>query len=844
MSDVSTHPRTSVALAIFVFALHNIVLWRFGYRAPGPLLSNLSEAALGVIALTAIVRAATRSGRWGRQIWLLLSSAVAIWAAAQLIITWCENVLHLSYLQPWPSDFPVFFWVFPIFMALFVDEVPKNEGTDWVLVADIGQIVVLSVAMHQWVLANPSLWEVTPGSMAALTWSATNVRDAALVIALLLRLLVSRKRLVRSLFLRLLGFVALYAVADSLYHFAEDAWGAVTGSRLDVLWSLPFLYLTFVASRWNRKDEAELEIAKARGSRMRRRTLVVFSIALPLPVLLLANALQRQQPHAALLYAVATVGIVGTRLWLTQMRQVRSDRAMRVSEEEALAWKKRYDDAVLASGQIIFDFDPVSGLTTFGGSLRQVLGYAPQDFELDPEGWRNLIHPDDLPLYLKATQKAAQGSQPYEIEYRARKIDCSFRVLREQGAITEQGGHRHLVGFITDVTEKRSLEQQLRQAQKMEAMGRLAGGVAHDFNNLLTVIEGYVEIQLQSPNSSPQVQQAAVQIKAAADRATGLTRQLLAFTRQQILQPRIVNLNQIVTGLNRMLGRLIGENVEVCTILDDSLGAVKADPAQMEQVLMNLVINARDAMANGGKLTIETANVALGDAYADLHRYASKGEYVQLAVSDNGVGMDAEARSHLFEPFYTTKEKGKGTGLGLATVYGIVKQSGGHIEVYSELGKGTTFKVYLPRVYPIAGSASPAAQEKSAVRGSETVLVVEDDESLRELVREILERQGYTVLAPNRPQDAQSLSLQQQGPVQLLLTDVVMPGISGREVAREISRHRPNIKVLFMSGYTPNSIVQHGVLEDGLAFLPKPFTPAVLLAKVREVLDGDKRRAS
>lgn len=394
--------------------------------------------------------------------------------------------------------------------------------------------------------------------------------------------------------------------------------------------------------------------------------------------------------------------------------------------------------------------------------------------------------------------------------------------------------------FTEDVTEHRILEQQLRQSQKMEAIGRLAGGVAHDFNNLLMVISGYSEFLLERLGPDPKVRVPAQEIANASQRATSLTRQLLAFSRKQMLAPKILDLNEVVTENLKMLTRMIGEDIELVMIPGENIGAVKADPGQIEQVIMNLAVNARDAMPKGGKLTIETSNVTLDETYARFHPPLQPGEYVMLAISDTGSGMDTETQSRIFEPFFTTKGM-KGTGLGLSTVYGIVKQSGGYIWVYSESSKGTTFKVYLPRVTEIEETVAvqPAAVAAERLDGMETILLVEDESNLRHLARQYLQNQGYTVLEAADGAAAIQLCNAHSGPIHLLLTDVIMPGMNGRELAHSISSLRPDVKVLYMSGYTENAIGHNGTLEAGVTLLQKPFTLPALKAKVREVLDAE-----
>ena len=400
-----------------------------------------------------------------------------------------------------------------------------------------------------------------------------------------------------------------------------------------------------------------------------------------------------------------------------------------------------------------------------------------------------------------------------------------------------QGRPTGTLSIGEDITERQRLEQQLRQAQKMEAIGRLAGGVAHDFNNVLTAIFGYTDLMSEDlPPDSP-LQPDVAEVRKAAQRAAGLTRQLLAFSRQQVLEPVVLNANDLIEDFEKMLGRMIGEDVEVRLALARDLGNVRADPGQVQQVLMNLVVNARDAMPTGGKLLIETANADLSQPYVELHQPVVPGQYVMLAVTDTGVGMSADLKTRIFEPFFTTKDKGKGTGLGLSTVYGIVKQSGGYVWVYSELGRGTTFKIYLPRV---DAPAQPPSVPREATRltGTETILIAEDDEILRRLTKGLLEKAGYRVLEAENAALALAAARAHPGPIHLLLADVVMPGGSGRDLARQLAESRPDMEVLYVSGYTDDAIVHHGMLEPGLNFLPKPFTPAALARKVRDVLDG------
>jgi PAS domain S-box-containing protein len=392
-----------------------------------------------------------------------------------------------------------------------------------------------------------------------------------------------------------------------------------------------------------------------------------------------------------------------------------------------------------------------------------------------------------------------------------------------------------------DITERRMLEQQFRQAQKMEAIGRLAGGIAHDFNNLLMVISGYTQMLLEELKGESSMRKAATEIGKAGDRAASLTRQLLAFSRKQVLSPKVLDLNALVLDNLKMLPRLIGEDVEIVNVAGPELGRIKADPGQLAQVILNLAVNARDAMPHGGKIILETANVVLEESYTQKRTSMPAGEYVMLSISDTGAGMDEETQSHIFEPFFTTKGQ-QGTGLGLSTVYGIVKQSGGYIWVYSEPGQGTTFKIYFPRVTEPELPVEVPAPARKAAGSRETILLVEDEPTLRELVRRFLERHDYTVLEAEGGRAALDIVAQYTGRIHLLLTDIVMPDMNGRELARRLLRLRPGTPVVYMSGYTERTIQQNGELEPGLAFLQKPFTEQTLTEKVREVLESRERQ--
>jgi PAS domain S-box-containing protein len=463
------------------------------------------------------------------------------------------------------------------------------------------------------------------------------------------------------------------------------------------------------------------------------------------------------------------------------------------------------------------------------------LDEAYRDFRI----WFDAIHPDDR-ASARAAQSAIERGEPAAHVFRLVRPDGALRWVRAR-TFPVFNTDRHvyrLVGLVEDITEIRQTEQQLLQSQKMEAVGRLAGGIAHDFNNLLTAILGYAAFASEDLGPAHESAADIRQIQAAGQSAASLTRQLLAFSRRQILQPQDIDLNDVVRRVDALLRRVVGEDIALHMKLTTPLARVHADPGQIEQVVMNLAVNARDAMPEGGHLTIETANVELDQRYVDSHGGASVGAHVMVAVTDSGTGIDEATQKRLFEPFFTTKELGKGTGLGLATVYGIVKQSHGSISVYSEVGTGSSFKIYLPATPAAPGEPASAEAAPVSLVGTETVLVVEDHVDARAVIGEMLRRHGYTVVEATSGPDAIAKSRRHEGAIHVLLTDVVMPGMSGRRVAELLHVDRQDLRVIYMSGYTDDAIVHHGVLDAGLAFVQKPFTAEALLRKIRDVLDA------
>ena len=485
-----------------------------------------------------------------------------------------------------------------------------------------------------------------------------------------------------------------------------------------------------------------------------------------------------------------------------------------------------------------WEVDPVGNTMFWTAETYRIHDTSPAEYTPTQASAIQFYAPESMPIIAAAVQEAIDHGTPFDLELALITAKGRRIWVHTKGTVTmDEGRTVKITGVFHDITEQRQLETQLRQAQRLEVVGQLAGGIAHDFNNLLTAIRGYTELVQRKLAPGDQNRADLDQVLGASDRAVELTRQLLAFSRRQVLQPRVVDPGELVAGIAPMLRHLLGEHIELVTYAGPNLGHVKVDPSQFEQVIVNLAVNARDAMPEGGKLRIETANIELGSAYAASHPGTTPGPYVALMVSDNGSGMSEAVKSHIFEPFFTTKEPGKGTGMGLATVYGIAQQSGGSIYVYSEPGYGTSFKIYLPRVEDETAAAAASVPKAVTPTGSETILLVEDEPSVRAYAARILSEQGYVVLEAPGGAAALALVAAHPGPIDLLVTDVVMPGLQGHQLGKQLSDLRPDLRVLYVSGFTENSVVDHGVVGEGIAFLPKPYTVDGLGRAVRLVLD-------
>jgi PAS domain S-box-containing protein len=529
---------------------------------------------------------------------------------------------------------------------------------------------------------------------------------------------------------------------------------------------------------------------------------------------------------------------------LTTFRDLSEQRKV---ENQIRESEQRFRELAENVREVFFSMDPATGRVQYvSPSYEELFGHSREHAYATPHAWTEGIHPDDRDQTFAADRLAAESGVQADSVYRIVRPDGSTRWVRGRSSPVRnaKGEIIRVVGIAEDITDLKRTEAQSLQSAKMEAVGRLAGGIAHDFNNLLTVIMSYGQLQIDEHASDDPRRPDLEQIVSAARRAADLTKQLLAFSRRQVLQPQVLDLSDLVMNLTRMLERVIGENIELRSNLTSRIGCVRADSGGIEQIIMNLVVNARDAMPSGGTVTIETANVEMNGADVGAQDPIAPGSYVLLAVSDTGEGLEEAIKGHLFEPFFTTKERGKGTGLGLSTVYGIVKQSGGYVVAESERGRGATFKVYLPRIAEPAEALPPKGAHTDIRGGSETIMLVEDEAAVRQVTRTVLERRGYTVIEADRPESAIALADSLPHAPNLVVTDVVLPGISGRELAGLLEGKWPGLKVLYLSGHMDDAIARHGVLERGVALLEKPFTPDALALKVRQVLDSTGRRSS
>ena len=664
--------RKLVWAAVAGLLVHAAVLLTWGTRSPGPLLSNSIEFLLGVAAALAALDAARRSTRFARHVWYLTSFGLWIYAAGQGMVIYFDNVANAPILSPWISDEFLFFWVVPLVAAAIMDSLEEPRALDAALLLDIVQVILIGVAIHLAEFAVPAKWQTQGQAMAFLAWKVRMLRDVLVLLAIFGRATLTPFRQTRQLFLRIGFYFLTYAFADATYLYIEAKWEIRSGTWADLLWSVPRVLFIVLALTWVCTHGEEFEEQQLR-QKARSRMLHVVPVAAPLLVVVALAQLMATHPLMATLLLIASVACASVRLLITLHRQELAVHALRTSEA-------RYRSLFERNMAGVFRSSVEGRMVDCNEAFLRMFGYTREEL-LGQPSW--VLYPGgeaERDSRLADLRRAGQFTN-YEMCYR-RKDGGLVWTLQNVLLSHDEAGNPVTEGTVVDITERHKLEEQFLQAQKMEAVGRLAGGVAHDFNNLLTVMKGYSQLLEDRLQSDPTAASECRQIHEAADRAAALTRQLLAFSRQQVLNPQVLNLNTTLANVERLLRRLIGEDIDLLTQYGAGLWSVKADPGQIEQVVMNLAVNARDAMPNGGKLLFETENCQITEERRP-HPIMTPGPYVMLTVTDTGHGMNAETQNHIFEPFYTTKKLGEGTGLGLSTVYGILKQSNGYIWVES-----------------------------------------------------------------------------------------------------------------------------------------------------------------
>jgi PAS domain S-box-containing protein len=824
--------RAFAGLAVTLFVIHAL-LTMSGARVKVPAgFSDAVQAVLAAIAAATAWQAGQRGDGFVRMFWRFQASGFVLWTTAECGASY-YNYLHRPIDQPWPSDLIFFLWMMPAFLSLLLDPHAVSQRiktTQWL---DFAQVGILIVSVHLYVFEVPGHWQIKEFSYEKLEFLSTCTRDIIVFTCLTWCALRVADLRVRALYGRMAAIVGIYGVSEGIFLYKQVYERLAAVTLWDMLWTFPLTVATMVIATSSpesvekRQEEVDGPVASSQFAQI---ALKLVPLCFPMAVLLMAAHIAEQQFAIAALAVLLSFTCSSLRIVITEKQRLDSEAAL--DERKALLRSvfEGTGDAIFVKdkeGRYLMVNRQIANF--FGKPIEDIVGKTAFDLT-DVETAKELTKNDRTILESGDSvtvdlQIPGEGGTRHFLMTRAPYRDPAGKVIG-------------VIGVSRDITQYRGIEERLRQSQKMEAIGTLAGGVAHDFNNILMVISGYSSVLTEALGANPKLLGHVEQIRKAGERAAALTRQLLAFSRKQTIQPMHLKLSDVVTGIEKLLHRLIGEHIVVSTQLAADLGTVLADAGQMEQVILNLAVNARDAMPDGGKLTIQARNTRVLHGLAQGKMEMKPGDYVELIVNDTGTGMPAAVQAHIFEPFFTTKPAGKGTGLGLSTVYGIVQQARGYVTFESAPGEGTTFRVFFPRITDKAKNAAAEEEKGPQLRGQETVLLVEDDASVCELVRTVLTSQGYTVLAAKRPQEAESICKANGHQVDILLTDVIMPEMSGPELAKKLSESNSHIRVLYMSGYIDDSLLRQEIQEHGTAYLQKPFSPLNLVKKIREVLDS------
>jgi PAS domain S-box-containing protein len=829
---------TFLTLALIVLAVHVALLIFARTWTYLSLASNLIELASALLASIACTLAARRMENFGRYFWILVAVGFYTWSFAQIIATYYESILHASLQSPWPSDIIFFLSMTPLLMTVFLDPEKGFDRTQWPRIFDVLQVVILTVAAYLFTFQTPKAWRQGWDELYQFAWTPETARDIILFATFSLCALWAQKRVARKLYGRLAIFSLVYLCCEVPYLYLQAVRNLKTGSFWDLMWSLPFLVGAVLAARSGPIQEIATKKPKLSWKKPRGKEwglVHIASLIFPLVILLMAAGIAELQLITAITLVLLSFSCSVARILVSDYQQMQAAKAL---EEKNALLKSVFE----GTGDALFVKDLQGRYILVNQTFAEIAKLEPK--EVVGQMASDFVDSEAAAVSAEQDRAVIEAGEGRAFEYTLHRDDGSRTYLTNKAPYRDANNSIvGLIGVVRDITEQKQIEQHLRQSQKMEAIGTLAGGVAHDFNNLLMVISGYSSVLSDALTHDAKLRGHVDQIQKAAERATSLTRQLLAFSRKQTIQPSALKLNQVINGMEKLLHRLIGENILISTQLAQDLGTVLADAGQMEQVILNLAINARDAMQEGGQLTFETRNVEFGDSIASANNM-KPGRYVEFVVRDTGLGMDVNVQTRLFEPFFTTKPSGKGTGLGLSTVYGILKQANGNITFTSQPGHGTTFRIYLPRTDSVQTTLDRPAERNQALDGNERVLLVEDDMAVSNLIHAVLSSHGYKVVCPVRPQEAELEFEKHGGNFDLLLSDVVMPEISGTELAKRLSARNPRMKVLFMSGYIGDAIVRQGIQEKEMGFLQKPFAPVTLAQKVREVLDESRVKGS